>query len=65
MILDLVSPLLEAISRLCASPVASILINTVSFTAALYLLWRVWAFTVHPMLRPQEPPELPYWIPGE
>ena len=29
------------------------------------LVWRLWAFTVHPMLRPREPRELPYWIPGQ
>ncbi|KAL9577512.1 MAG: hypothetical protein Q9212_006317 [Teloschistes hypoglaucus] len=31
--------------------------------AALLLLWRFWAFTVRPALKPDEPPELPYWIP--
>ena len=28
-----------------------------------YLLWRLWAFTFKPMLRPNEPKPLPYWIP--
>ena len=28
-----------------------------------YLLWRLWAFTFKPMLRPDEPKPLPYWIP--
>lgn len=32
--------------------------------AGLLLLWRFWAFTVRPALKPDEPPELPYWIPG-
>ncbi|KJZ70910.1 hypothetical protein HIM_09703 [Hirsutella minnesotensis 3608] len=31
--------------------------------AAVLLLWRVWAFTLKPWLRPAEPKELPYWIP--
>ncbi|KAF2464462.1 cytochrome P450 [Lindgomyces ingoldianus] len=29
----------------------------------LLLLWRIWRFTVLPVLRPNEPKELPYWIP--
>lgn len=28
-----------------------------------YLLWRLWAFTLKPMLRPDEPKPLPYWVP--
>lgn len=28
-------------------------------------LWRFWRFTVYPALHPQEPKELPYWIPSE
>ena len=27
------------------------------------LLWRIWAFTVLPALQPDEPKELPYWVP--
>ncbi|KAL8725328.1 MAG: hypothetical protein Q9166_007434 [cf. Caloplaca sp. 2 TL-2023] len=30
----------------------------------LYLLWRAWAFTLHPLFHPTEPKELPYWIPS-
>ena len=26
-------------------------------------LWRLWRFTIRPYLRPDEPKELPYWIP--
>lgn len=33
--------------------------------AVLYLLWRVWAFTLHPLFHPTEPKELPYWIPSK
>lgn len=25
--------------------------------------WRLWRFTLWPLLRPKEIPELPYWIP--
>lgn len=31
--------------------------------SAILLLWRLWVFTVLPALRPDEPKELPYWIP--
>lgn len=27
------------------------------------LVWRLWTFTIRPYLRPQDPKELPYWIP--
>lgn len=32
-------------------------------SATVLLSWRVWAFTIKPTLRSNEPPELPYWIP--
>lgn len=31
--------------------------------AGSLLLWRLWRFTLMPMLKPNEPKELPYWIP--
>lgn len=34
----------------------------VSVAVAL-LVWRLWRFTILPILRPREPRELPYWIP--
>lgn len=30
---------------------------------ALLLSWRLWTFTILPTLRPDEPREIPYWIP--
>lgn len=30
---------------------------------ALLLCWRLWAFTLRPAIHPDEPKELPYWIP--
>lgn len=27
------------------------------------LAWRLWAFTIRPVWHPNEPKELPYWIP--
>lgn len=29
-----------------------------------WIVWRLWRFTVSPWLHPNDPPELPYWIPG-
>ena len=29
----------------------------------VYLLWRLWEFTIKPLLHPDEPRELPYTIP--
>lgn len=34
-------------------------------TSALLLLWRWWRFTARPTFTPNEPKELPYWIPCE
>ncbi len=31
--------------------------------AGLLLLWRLWRFTALPAMRPDEPKELPYWVP--
>lgn len=29
----------------------------------MLLLWRLWRFTIQPLLNTKEPRELPYWIP--
>lgn len=42
----------------CFVPLTSL----VAFTLCL-LAWRLWCFTIRPYLRPQDPKELPYWIP--
>lgn len=33
--------------------------------ATTYTIWWLWRFTVVPALRPHEPREIPYWIPGQ
>lgn len=38
--------------------------STVSVLLTL-LLWRIWKFTVLPMIYPERPREFPYWIPCE
>jgi hypothetical protein len=30
----------------------------------LYAFWRIWRFTIYPLLHPNVPKEVPYWIPG-
>lgn len=35
-----------------------------SALAVAWLSWRIWAFTIKPAFRPEEPRVLPYWIPG-
>ena len=37
--------------------------SILSAISASVLIWRLWAFTVLPALRPNEPKEVPYWIP--
>jgi len=34
-----------------------------SIPIVVYLLWRLWEFTIRPLLHPDEPRELPYTIP--
>ena len=65
MIAELVSPLEDIVDNVNANAFASIIIKTFSLIGTLYTLWRIWTFTVLPMLRPHEPLELPYLIPGE
>lgn len=31
----------------------------------LLFVWRLLRFSILPMLRPEEPKKIPYWIPGE
>ncbi|PVH76649.1 cytochrome P450 [Cadophora sp. DSE1049] len=38
-------------------------LNPVFLIAALWILWRVWTFTIKPKLRPLNPPVLPYALP--
>ena len=40
--------------------------NVVLLVSPLFsalLAWRLWAFTIRPIWYPNEPKELPYWIP--
>jgi hypothetical protein len=42
------------------------LVNTFLASAALataYVIWRLWSFTIKPLLAPNEPRPLPYWLP--
>lgn len=35
----------------------------ISLLGCLLLSWRLWMFTILPLLRPDEPKEIPYWVP--
>ncbi|KAF1994747.1 cytochrome P450 [Amniculicola lignicola CBS 123094] len=41
----------------------SLLFKLASMPLILLLCWRFWRFTILPRFRPEEPNELPYWIP--
>ena len=43
----------------------AVLLVRLSVFCAIWLMWRLWTFTILPLSRPREPKELPYWIPGE
>ena len=58
---DLLSELSHPVVKLIAY---SIIAQACVSALASWLLWRLWAFTIQPRLRPEEPKELPYWIPG-
>ena len=49
---------------LVISGICSVLLRVLLLTGALYLLWRAFTFIFLPILRPHEPPELPYRIPS-
>lgn len=40
------------------------LVCTIGFTVVL-VFWRVWKFHLRPSLHPEDPKELPYWVPCE
>ncbi|KND88582.1 7-alpha-hydroxycholest-4-en-3-one 12-alpha-hydroxylase [Tolypocladium ophioglossoides CBS 100239] len=44
--------------------VSSSRLLAVVFSLSLLVLWRLWRFTVLPMLYPDQPKEFPHWIPG-
>ncbi|KAL4812023.1 cytochrome P450 [Aspergillus spinulosporus] len=45
------------------SIVSELLLTRLVYGLAGYVLWRLWRFTVHPLLNPNLPRELPYMIP--
>ena len=54
---------------LLINPMDGSLRSTIYAVAALSLpllfLWRLWRFSLVTILWPQEPKEIPYWVPGE
>ncbi len=61
--MGLVGNLLLALTELEQRLSTTLLIFTGA--ATLLLSWRIWRFTIEPMMKPTEPRELPYWLPCE
>jgi hypothetical protein len=40
-------------------------ISSISLGAIALVAWRIYRFTIVPMMYPDDPKELPYWIPGK
>lgn len=59
MLLQILTEFTLVPSNPCKSPIF------LAFSLGLGVLaWRLWNFTIIPFLRPKEPLELPYWMPG-
>lgn len=43
----------------------TILVLVSATLGALVLVWRLLSFSIMPMLRPNVPKEIPYWVPGK
>ena len=60
----LLNPLIEqmilAVNELFSNAASLIAIGL----TLMLSLWRLWRFSIHPYFRPDDPKELPYWIPG-
>ena len=41
------------------------LIGALTAAVLALVIWRLWRFTISPALYPDDPKELPYWIPSE
>lgn len=64
MIIESIQGSLQRLPLLGGTRLDSTWLLVLGTLAGLLLLWRVWAFTIRSALKPDEPPELPYWIPG-
>jgi len=53
-----VTPILALVQHLIGRVASYVLICAI----ASLLLWRLWTFAILPVLRPNEPKRLPYWI---
>ena len=61
--------IVQAVSDTVVSAVSSV--NSLLLSVTLFsslttlLLWRLWTFTVLLAFYPDDPKELPYWVPGK
>lgn len=65
MLLEAASFLQHALAPAANTPLGAIVFAMAYMTGILYLLWRLWTFTILPIVRPKDPRQLPYRIPGE
>ena len=65
MVLQFRYPLQESIGYMALNIFVSIVVELSIIMGVVYLLWRTWAFSLLPLLRPHEPRELPYCVPGK
>lgn len=60
---DFFYPLASLLNRI--EPKVATLGSCLAAPFIFLLLWRLWTFTILPILYPNKPQELPYWIPCE
>ena len=61
----IVQSFVELMQEAGASNSSLMFLEAMFLFGVLFLLWRLYTFTLLPIIRPQDPPELPYWIPGK
>lgn len=61
MLQDLIATLASGAQMYWAS--SGVWMRVVLTVSAIWIFWRIWRFTILPLFRPNEPVELPYWIP--
>ncbi|KAI1312958.1 putative cytochrome p450 [Xylaria venustula] len=63
MALEIFGSLTSLICNLSGSAIDHTLLRITILLLLLWTAWRLWRFNISPFLHPNEPKELPYWIP--
>ncbi|KAL8909703.1 MAG: hypothetical protein Q9207_000012 [Kuettlingeria erythrocarpa] len=64
MLVEALISLQHAVGSAASSPLGAVAFALTYMTGIFYLLWRSLTFTILPILRPKDPRQLLYWIPG-